>query len=292
MAASPRALIDSPTKYSEHRFGLFSITQDLPNLPSQWAIYGVEWQSETCAQDAGVWTESCGQNLSPMSGGESSPGMVTADPFLLHARWECASLGRTPAEHEAAAQRALACSEQRVVEERFYNEFLVNPDTIPLNTDATAVPLANGIGVLEAALGAAQCGDPYIHLPRELGAQAARYNQTFGAGGILRSALGSPFSFGVGYGSVGPDGTPAPAGVTWIYGTGPVFMARTDMFMNPPTFADALDREINRVYWWAQRRYLLAVDSCVNFAIAVTVGEAACACSGGGGGGGLVYPSP
>lgn len=290
---SSRVLIDSPTKYSEHRFGLFSITQELTGLQEQWEIYGVEWESETCTQDAGVWTESCGDNLSPMTGGESSLGMVTADPFLLHARWECASLGRTPEEHQAAALRALACSEQRVVEERFYNEFLVQPETIPLNLASAPFTLAAGIGLLEGTLGSTQCGDPYIHLPRELGALAARYNQTFGAGGVLRSALGSLFSFGVGYGNVGPDGTPAPDGVAWIYGTGPVFLARTAPFMNPPTFADALDREINRVYWWAQRRYLLATDTCASFAVAVTAG---CECGSGGGGGGsfggLNFPSP
>lgn len=291
---SARVLIDSPTKYAPHRFGLFSITQELTGLPEQWEIYGVEWESETCAQDAGVWTESCGDNLSPMSGGESTTGMVTADPFLLHARWECASLGRTPQEHEAAAQRALACTEQRVVEERFFNEFLVQPETTPLNLDSSPVSLAVGIGALEQALGQTQCGDPYLHLPREMGAVAARFNQTFGAGGVLRSALGSPFSFGVGYGNVGPDGTPAPDGVAWIYGTGPVFLAQSGVFMNPPTFADALDREINRVYWWAQRRYLLATDTCAAFAVAVWLGDE-CGCTGGGGGGsfgGLNFPSP
>lgn len=287
----PPVVVDLVT-YTPTKYGLLSVAKPFPNLDSHWRTCGVQFTSTACAQ-AQVYTENCTSTV--LKATPPEPSLISADPFEIFASWECGVLGKSEEQHRTDALNALDCDAERALEFAFYagtdvnSPKLVGGGCTTLNTAATPVSVATGIGLLEGAMGVVQCGEATLHFPRELGALAARYNQTYGSGGMLRSAMGSPLAFGTGYGNEAPDGTPAPAGVAWVYATGPVYYAETAPFMNPPTFDDAVDRSTNQLVWEATKTVLLAVDGCACFAVAVVVGESG---GGGGGGAGLTYPSP
>lgn len=268
----PPVDIDLDT-YEPTKFGLFSIAKPFPDLDEHWQSCGVTYDSIACA-DTGIYIDTCTSPGTKQAGSEIA--RRSAAPFTVTAAWDCAAGGRTPAEHEARAKAALACGLEREVETRFYlgtaedTPQLVDGGCTALNTTATPVSLASGIGMLEGALGAGQCGVGAIHLPRELGALAARFNQTYGAGAMLRSAMGTPMAFGAGYGNLSPVGVAPPTGIAWLYGTGPVYLKLGESFMNPPNFEDALNRTNNRLRWIAEQKVLLSIDGCACFAVAVS----------------------
>lgn len=269
----PPVPIDFNT-YVPSKYGLFSVAKPFPNLDPHWRTCGVTFTSNACPA-AEVWIENC--TSVPLKIPGSEPGLVVADPFTIYSSWSCGVFGKTPEQHRTDAENALLCAEEREVEALFFSGSAANTPQLvgggctALNTTGTPVSLAAGIGALEGAMASVQCGEATLHLPRELGALAARFHQTYGSGNMLRSALGSPMAFGSGYGNASPAGVAPPAGIAWIYITGPVYLAQTEVFMNPPTFEDALDRTNNQLVWEANRTNLLAVDGCACFAVAVSL---------------------
>lgn len=270
----PPTVIDMNDSYTANKFGLFSVAKSFPGLDAHALGCGVTYTSLLCP-DSQTWLDICESPQIKTRGPE--PETIAHDPFLIHASWACGALGKTEAEHRDGAMKALAWTAERSIEETFYigtaldTPELVGPGTTALNSTATPVSLAAGIGMLESIIGGTMAGIGTIHLPRELGALAARYHQTFGSGGTLFTALGTPMAFGTGYLNLSPAGVAPPAGVAWIYGTGPLYLALGEIFMNPPTFADALDRTNNEVLWLAEQQVLLSVDGCGSWAVAVTV---------------------
>lgn len=285
----PPQVIDL-NSYVANKYGLMSVARAFPQLEAHALGCGVTYTSLICPE-SDVWVDLCDSPQIKLRG--PAPDVISNDPFVINASWACGVFGKTEAEHRQGALDALAWTAERSIEEAFYfgtavdSPVLVGPGTTALNTAATPVSLAAGIGMLEAMIGQTMAGVGTIHLPRELGDIAARYHQTFGSGGTLYTALGTPIAFGTGYGNVSPAGVPAPDGVVWIYGTGPVFLALGEPFMNPPSFQDAIDRTNNELFWMAEQQVLLSVDGCGAWAVAVSLVED----TGGGGGGGTGRPA-
>ena len=260
--------------YTPTKYGLFSVAKPFPDdIDPHWATCGVQYESYACPQ-ADVFIHQCTSPSTKAAGQE--PTIRTAAPITVYSSWDCAAGGKSPAEHQLRAERALECSWEREVEGAFYlgtaedTPQLVDAGCIAINTTATPYSLASGIGALEGAMATAQCGEPTIYLPRELGALAARFHQTYGSGNMLRTAMGSPMAFGAGFGNLSPVGVAPPAGIAWIYATGPLYMASAPMFVNPPTFADAFNPANNRLRWLAEKTVLLSIDGCACYAVAVS----------------------
>lgn len=271
--------------YAPLKFGLKAAARPFPNLDPHWRQCGVQFETFTCGQ-ANQWIDSC--ESFPTKPEPPTPTLLQFDPVTIYADWLCGPIGMSPQDRQRRSEIALECSEDRELEDFFYTSYLTAGTGIALNAAASPVTMPVGVGMLEGALAMTQCGEPTIHAPRDMGELAAAYHLTYGSGSLLRTAMGSPWIFGSGYGNVAPDGTPAPAGVTWLYGTGPLYLVQSELFMTPPTFEDALNRTNNDVRWEASRTSLVAANSCVIYAVAI----ATAASSGGGGGGGLLYPSP
>lgn len=280
----PPVVVDL-NEYTPLKYGLKSVSRPFPDIDSHWQSCGVQFQTWTCAQ-ANQWVDSCesiGLKADP-----PEPVLLNYDPVTIYSDWLCGPLGQDPSVREQRSRMALDCAEDREIEDYFYTTYLTDGSAAALNTDLTPMVLPTAIGALEAAMALANCGTPTIHAPREIGELAAAYHLTYGAGSTLNTALGSPWVFGSGYGNTDPDGVPAPAGVVWIYATGPMYLQQSEVFMTPPTFEDALNRTNNTVRWEASRTSLVGHNSCVTYAVAITTA----ASSGGGGGGGLLFPSP
>lgn len=123
------------------------------------------------------------------------------------------------------------------------------------------------LGYLEEALGSYP-GRSFIHTSMRggpfLGFEAAR------TGNLLVTKQGSVLVCGRGYPGTGPDGTAAPAGTTWVYGTGPVTVRLTPPVV-PAENSEALDRALNTATVRAERLMAATWDGCALFAVLMAV---------------------
>jgi hypothetical protein len=99
----------------------------------------------------------------------------------------------------------------------------------------------------------------------------AAQHQFCDCGTPLRTHLGTPVAAGGGYVvNTGPDGAPAPPGTAWLYGTGPVSIRRGEVFINPDSIGQALNRTTNEIEILAEREYVVGFD-CLLAAVLINV---------------------
>jgi hypothetical protein len=213
-----------------------------------------------------------------------------ATPFTVYAEFDCAPVGNglTQADLTDRAVEALLQVEPYIVSRTFWtgsagksgttnqttawphlasNATLDDPQGIRLQTAAT--PLVTGgedvavaLGAVEAQLASCYGGQGAIHIPYSaLPTFKSRALITQESpGGPIYTPAGNHVIPGHGYTGSGPDGSAAAAGTSWIYGTGPVFAYRSEVFARP--FPSTFDRSENTVRYLASRTYLLGFGCC------------------------------
>ena len=77
--------------------------------------------------------------------------------------------------------------------------------------------------------------------------------------GVMRTMLGTPVAVGAGYIGVQPDSEAAPgAGEEWAFASGPIEIYRDSQISTiPGSYAEAIDRSLNDVMFYAERPYLI-----------------------------------
>jgi hypothetical protein len=134
----------------------------------------------------------------------------------------------------------------------------------PTGSETTGVSPIAAVGLLEEALGQ-HLGRGYLHV----GLRGATFLPSTADGNVLRTKLRSIVVPGSGYPGTGPDGTAAPAGSTWVYGTGPV-----TVWLSPPVVpadgADVIDRNLNTRTIRAERLAMVAWQGPL-FAVLMTL---------------------
>ena len=123
-----------------------------------------------------------------------------------------------------------------------------------------AVPIKEGIALLEGYSSAMYVGVPTLHVPRVVASFAFQSDGLTWDGDMIRTKLGSKVAAGAGYDFLnrGPDGTGAAAGEKWLYATGEVVVRR-----GPAIVRQAMAHNDNEVFVLAERGYVVAVDSFV-----------------------------
>lgn len=202
-------------------------------------LMGTDMQGSSCAQ-ANAW-----QDCPDPSAGWTNPASKTFDrpdqcsfaPWTAYASVECSTIGLTREELNQRALDQLARGEQRVWEQQFMR-FWLAPTVQAAATDLTpaagALHIAQGVGALESWLGTNFGGQGVIHAP--IGTAALLSMNTlvdFATEETCpRTLAGSSIILGAGYAAnVGPDGTPAPAGESWLYITPPLRVRRDQPFL-------------------------------------------------------------
>lgn len=150
--------------------------------------------------------------------------------------------------------------------------FLSDADA-DLPAGAAAVAAANALAWAEA-YGSEQGQEFVIHLPPPvvtfLGADHFRVE-----GGTLRTAAGTPVIVGPGYyGNTDDNLDPetsgaaeAAAGQSWIFVSSKVLYRLGELYADPSTLAEAMDRETNTVIYRAERDLWVAFDGLRHAAI-------------------------
>ena len=172
---------------------------------------------------------------------------------------------------KARANVALAAREAWALEAQLAGAIFAaapNLNDSPDVLGGAAVSPASAVAYLEGAI--ADTGiEGVLHLTKEVVAYLGVSFFT-NAGGILRTAAGTPVVAGTGYKAAGaPSGqAAAAAGQSWVYATGPVLYARSATIYNAPdTIAEALDREDNTVIYRAERDLWVGWDEQLKAAV-------------------------
>lgn len=285
MATCPPLLV-APPPTTPYVGGLFAVAR-FPELPDEgngrrWECGGVQYEAETCAKPIG-WHEVCAGDVTQPPQVEKVPTLefplIEGTPFTALLGVECKLTGYTLEEFERRVVNAFTLCEQRTVEEIYWtgsegnDPHLADPACVALGDVTDPLTITGGVAALESYLGDNYCGVGIIHAPRAIASYAAAMNLLCDCGTPkVSTPLGTRWAFGGGYSvNTGPDGTPAPDGVAWLYATGQVNIWRSEVWVNPDDLRYAFNTRTNDVTVFAERKYVITHE-CVCAAIPVVVG--------------------
>lgn len=302
----PRQIVDSPT-FTPSQFGLLSVVQTPTPRDGHWQN-GVTWSSY-CPENMGDTTyDECLAVTGAPEGAVPEPTTKSANvdhvmrgatPFTVYTRFDCSPVGNEEAQRIATA--ALGQVEEWQVERTFWtglvdgrtiafphlaasaqvvdNAGIVLQPTASTAVTGVAVDVATGLGRLEQALADCYGGRGVIHVPLEALATLDAHTLLRPVGGRdassgqfgrqLETLAGNLVAVGAGYPGTGPTGTDPGTTTTWLYATGPVFMYRSSIKVNP--FSSTVDRNNNTIEMIAERTYVLGFDCCLH-AVQVELG--------------------
>lgn len=286
MPFTPCGLQVPGPKYTPNRYGLLTVSEPITPENGHWEG-GITWDDELCSEVHSS-LEYC---PIPVSG---FPPKITdrdfqsccADPFLIYASYDCPPVGKPASEAFSVAQKRLSNNEEREVEKVFWTGIsedggVVNPSLAFGNSECGSTPVdLTGSGgpvgviasmaVLESALGECAPGTGVIHANFGLASFLAANFLINQQGDQWYTVTGQRLALGAGYPGSGPGNIAADAGTTWMFATGPVVIYRSDVFLTPERFKEAMDAKLNSVQVYAERIYAVGWSCCL-FAIQVTL---------------------
>lgn len=284
--------ISLPDLFLPGEYGLASVVNWVPG-PTHWGG-GVQYD-EDCAE-VNVTASPCISGAPEIASKAVTWSHNTrgARAFDVYARADCSPGGSTWWDDaQAKVLKSLANEGPTQMEATFWTGAVGNPPLLnypnlsstgpvrnengrillqPTATIISGTPLdvVEGLGRLEAALGAQYSGIGVIHVPKVLGPALSAQKQVYEKSEKLYTYCGNLVAIGNGYPSnVGPGFTTPPGGSTWMYATGPVFGIRGQ----PKTFTreQSLDRSVNTLQMIAEQKMLLGWV-CGFAAVLVTTG--------------------
>lgn len=276
------------------RYGLFSAANGPFPFPPHAEISGVEYEAMHCG-DGYLWPPaSCAPPGTAKTFDACNP-FVWGSPFTMLATYEVSAIGRTEEQMRATAETRLRDNQQTLAEQMLWGGRTTAPvmadlfsvavssnavsamqDVTP--TPGTAVPLTEGVGLLEEFL--AQY--PYrgiLHARPKVSSFATERLQSVpdgkpgAAGTKYLSPMGNVWSFGRGYSGNKPDdaGTVPAAGTAYIAATGPVtFWNDPTIHTNPPY--RSMDRSSNTVFVLSEQSWAGAIECVIGYVL-VTLTE-------------------
>lgn len=306
MTVNARALVGAPTKETL-AYGLFSVVEtrqptDAEGRTSRRWEAGVTWMN-TCP-DADTTYETCvlGNALGIPVTGMASPdpkaataarSLWGATPFTVQVEVDCSPPGFWEQSDDVIAQ-VMGEAEQETVEAVFASGTvngtanlafphlsgggsLVDDSGATLQlvtanigpTGAGVLDVVEALGRMDQALSSCVKGVGVIHVPAVLIAHLKANHLLELRDGTYYSPAGHKIAVGAGYTGANPGGV-LTDGVSWMYGTGPVFMYRSrGRFIGDKKeqFDHSVDT-LKRIY---ERTYLLGYDCCL-FGVAVSTG--------------------
>lgn len=289
MAIAPRGfVVKSPRCIEPPKFGLLSVVDPLIIRDDHWFSSGIEWEDDLCGPPATGFIDEC-PPASYEKPAQRDMVFCASDPFLAFGSFDCSPVGRPADEAFEIARRRLLAWEGYQVENVFWTgqgaNGQVNPsfafgnpdcDILPEDVAPTgAVDPVTAFSLLEERLGnQIPCGG-FIHVPYSLVAYLVDHRLLTNDGtDEYFSPTGFRVVVGHGYPGTGPGNIAAAPGEAWIYATGPLVMARSDVIMVPDSVPEGVNRLINNITVRAERFYSIGF-SCALLAVRVSL---TCAC--------------
>lgn len=294
MAIAPRGfLVKSPRCTEPPKHGLLSVINPITPGDPHWMASGIEWEDDLCGDDTISFIDVCLPTTGTGTGFEKPAdrglNFCHADPFLVLGSFDCSTVGRPADQAFEIARKRLLAWEERQAERTLWTGVTENGTVTPSfafgNPDCDILPVdinpagavnpVDAIALIEAALGDVVACGGVIHIPAQVAAYLADHKLLREEDGELYSPTGYRYVIGHGYPGTGPANAAAAAGESWIFATGPLVSARSNVIMVPDLVPEAVDRNINNITVRAERFYSIGF-SCVLLAIRV---ELTCACA-------------
>lgn len=284
MGFTPCGLEVPGPKYTPSRYGLLTVVDPITPEDGHWEG-GITWDDDICS-NVHSSSEYC---PIPISG--FTPKIMDrdfqsccADPFLLYASYDCPPIGKTAKDAFSIAEKRLNIREERELEKTFWTGLTedgvqVNPSLSFGNSECGSAPIdltsvsgpvgvVASMAVLESALGDCVPGAGVIHANYGLASFLASNFLITQKEDAWFTVTGQRLAIGAGYPGTGPGNIAATAGTTWLFATGPIAIYRSEIFLTPEKFKEAMDVKLNSVQIYAQRVYAVGWSCCL-FAIQV-----------------------
>lgn len=293
----------SPPRKEGLEYGLLSVVENRTG-ERHWQN-GVTWVNvcpdsnstyDACILGNALGVPVTGIATAPAKTATASRSIWAASPFTLKAQIDCSPPGFWN-EADANVERAFNEAEEVGVAEVFFSGTVAGTpnlqfphlaaagtleDDIPggatfqLQTASlapsgtgAALDVVEALGKLEQALGACVHGRGVIHVASELLSHLKANHLLREEGGVLYTCNGHKVAASPGYNGASPTGV-VQVGVSWMYGTGPVFLYKSRArFIGSE--AASLDRTVDTLRRLYERTYVIGYDCCL-FAVPVSTG--------------------
>lgn len=284
MAYTPCGLQVPGPKFTPNTYGLFSVAEPSTPVDGHWEG-GITWDDDICS-DIHSTVDFCPIPVTgfPPKILDRDFESCCAEPFTVYASYDCPPIGKPAGEAFEVARRRLIAREEREVERVFWSGIseegtIVDPSLSfgnstcgeePFNLTGSQGPVGvvQSMAVLESALGDCVPGTGVIHANYGIASFLASSFQITEKNGAWYSTTGQRLAIGAGYPGTGPANVAATAGTTWLFATGPIAIYRSEIFLTPERFKEAMDARLNSVQVYAERVYAVGWSCCL-FAIQV-----------------------
>ena len=278
----PRCTVPSP-------YGILSAIDTVTPGDGHWQASGIEWEDFLCSPGVTGFIDECPPATGFTKPAERNAQFCQADPFVAVGSYECPPVGRPAGEAFEIARQRLLAWEQRTVEEVLWTGQSANGPVNPsfaFGNEACgiepvdivpggSVDAVTAIAVLENALGdVLPCGG-VIHVPYAYAAYLIDHRLLIERDGAWYTPTGYLVVLGQGYPGSGPGNVAAAPGTTWLFGTGPLILAKSNMIMVPEEVKEGVNRQINDITVRAERFYAVGF-SCALFAVRANLSCACC----------------
>lgn len=277
-------LVKSPRCIDPPKYGLLSSIDLITPSDAHWMASGLEWEDDLCGDGTVTFLDACPPPTGFTKPAQRNLSFPHADPFVALGSFDCSPIGRPSSEAFEIARRRLLVWEGRQVERTLWTGVASNGTVQPSfafgSTYAGITPVdispagalnpVEALALMEESLGDLIACGATIHVPEGLVTFFASYHLLTEIDGVLYSPAGFKIIAGRGYPGSGPANVAAAAGQTWMFGTGPLLGARSNVIMVPETTPEAVNRVINNITVRAERFYAIGF-SCSLLAIRVNL---------------------
>ncbi len=293
---APRAYVNPPL-FTPSPFGLLSVV-DFPTPEDVHWQNGIIYQPE-CSSPQSTYDECIaitGSGGAPPPPPYLTNSVVVtprvATPFTVEMEFDCSAVGWA-SEAKRIEESAFASNENWQAERTFWNGVAANQTVVfphlaanATVNDSTLLGTAGGVvqvqsaavvvsgsggsggqanigevlGLIEEGIGNCYNGVGIIHVPAKVLETMAANGLVVRNGARLYTPNGNKIAAGNGYPGTAPNGSAAPPGSSWIYGTGNVFCYRSEPFTTEDR--DAFDRAKNTKRMQTRRTYVIGWDCC------------------------------
>lgn len=263
--AGPRFVIDGPLP-SPPPFRLVDVATIVPEESPHW-MNGAEVRGYPGGEPQGH--DGCSTGSGRVKTPGDAPALPSFGAFTAYLESSCTSRSIiTQDDFKARVAAVFGAVESFAVEREFVqaewtgdNPHLTDTNLAKVAAGAAVSP-TNGLALLEDAIGRTAKAGVIHATPAIVTAWDALGHLTEQSGGKLFTGRGTPVVVGDGYIGAHPDGSGAPSACQgWAFATGPVQIRRENLYVNPPTLAEALERALNDVTFYAERAYLVTWDT-------------------------------
>lgn len=272
----PPISLDGPLPVAPSR-SLLNTVQIVPTGSERFGVGGAVWPYPPGLPSS---YDPCSTGTFRLKADAEGWDLPLFNAFTVYLPITCSTVTAHAPGFEDRARLAFAATESYAVAHEF-SRGIANPLN-PHLTDGNLVILAAGAAVapdvglswLEDAIGATGKAG-VIHTTPAVGSAfngSGGYGVDYRASGPLQTtANGTPVVLDGGYIGASPSLHAAlAAGTGWAFATGPVQVRRSpDIYGIPDSIAEATDRELNEVTFYAERDYLVTWDTTLQAGVLI-----------------------